>query len=52
MAKAQWLSLLLLAGGSSQAEYKFAVQDPILEKEHYAAACPDYRSYSMYAQYV
>jgi hypothetical protein len=27
-------------------------QDPLLEKAKYAAACPDYRTYSQYSQCV
>jgi hypothetical protein len=27
-------------------------QDPLLDREKYAAACPDYRTYSMHGQYV
>jgi hypothetical protein len=44
------LSLLALGVLATEPQYRY--QDALLEKERYAAACPDYRTYSMYGQYV
>ena len=45
------LSLFALVA-TAQANYKYEAQDPMLDKEYYKPACPDYRTYAMYGQYV
>lgn len=53
MAIGQWLPLLALAVRvTSATNYKYEAQDPILDKEYYAPACPDYKQYSMHGQSV
>jgi len=41
------LSLFALVA-TAQANYKYEAQDPMLDKEYYKPACPDYRTYAMY----
>jgi hypothetical protein len=44
------LAAVLASTKGFLAEAKEAKQDPLLDKDGYVAACPDYRTYSMYPQ--
>jgi hypothetical protein len=46
----QLLSLLALSVVATVSDPQDRYQDPLLDREKYAAACPEYRVYSMFRQ--